>query len=115
MANNEIYSLNLYFHDSQNDNEIFVIEISREKKVDSLKPIIKKRLAPLFYNTNRSLYESIKEVYNQQLRFLNIFEIFPIRIALIFSYISSHHEDNYMRIFFQLIFFGNVYDLQVPI
>src|SRR5687768_2343394 len=48
MENNEIYSLNLRIHDSQNDNEIFVIEISREKKVDSLKPIVKKRLAPLF-------------------------------------------------------------------
>ena len=48
MANNEIYTLNLRIHDSQNDNEIFVIEISREKKVDSLKPIVKKRLAPLF-------------------------------------------------------------------
>ena len=46
--NNDIISLNLSIHDSHNDNEIFVIEISKEKKVDSLKPIVKKRLAPLF-------------------------------------------------------------------
>ncbi|PKK58548.1 hypothetical protein RhiirC2_796134 [Rhizophagus irregularis] len=46
--NNDIISLNLRIHDNQNDNEIFVIEISRGKKVDSLKPIVKKRLAPLF-------------------------------------------------------------------
>ena len=30
-----------------NDEEIFVIEISKEKKVDMLKPLVKKRLAPL--------------------------------------------------------------------
>src|SRR3954451_21141361 len=46
--NNDIISLNLRIHDSQNENEIFVIEISREKKVNSLKPIVKKQLAPLF-------------------------------------------------------------------
>ena len=44
----EVFSLNLHIRDSQNDNEIFIIEISRKKKVDSLKPIVKKRLAPLF-------------------------------------------------------------------
>jgi hypothetical protein len=46
--NNDIISLNLRIHDSESVNEIFVIEISRGKKVDSLKPIVKKRLVPLF-------------------------------------------------------------------
>ncbi|CAG8616217.1 4897_t:CDS:2, partial [Acaulospora morrowiae] len=45
---NEIYSLNLRINNSQDDNEIFVIEIPKEKKVDMLKPIVKKRLSPLF-------------------------------------------------------------------
>src|SRR2546421_2088291 len=45
MADN--ISLNFRIHDNTNDDEIFVIEISKEKKVDMLKPLVKKRLAPL--------------------------------------------------------------------
>ena len=48
MADN--ISLNFRIHDSTNDEEIFVIEISKEKKVDMLKPLVKKRLAPLANN-----------------------------------------------------------------
>src|SRR5947209_10328482 len=46
--NIEIVNLHLRIHDNQQENETFVIKISKQKKVDSLRPIIKKRLAPLF-------------------------------------------------------------------
>ncbi|CAG8802579.1 24272_t:CDS:2, partial [Cetraspora pellucida] len=46
--NNEIYTLNLCINKSHEDDDIFVIDIPKNKKADSLKPIIKKRLAPFF-------------------------------------------------------------------
>ena len=52
--NSNIITLNIRFDDNEKvgrkTDETFVIEISNEKKVDALRPIIKKRLAPLFDN-----------------------------------------------------------------
>ncbi|RHZ82015.1 hypothetical protein Glove_115g107 [Diversispora epigaea] len=45
-----IISLNFRIHGSTIDEEVFVIEIPKEKKVDMLKPLVKKRLAPLTNN-----------------------------------------------------------------
>jgi hypothetical protein len=45
-----IISLNFRIHGDENDEEVFVIEIPKEKKVDMLKPLVKKRLAPLTNN-----------------------------------------------------------------
>ena len=54
MSNTNIITLNVRFDDNEKvgrkTDETFVIEISNEKKVDALRPIIKKRLAPLFDN-----------------------------------------------------------------
>ncbi|CAG8753860.1 8906_t:CDS:1, partial [Acaulospora morrowiae] len=44
----DIVSLNFQIDGNNNENEVFTIEISNDKKVDALKPIVKKRLAPLF-------------------------------------------------------------------
>ncbi|CAG8728341.1 17438_t:CDS:2, partial [Racocetra persica] len=44
----DIVSLNFQIDGNNNENEVFTIEISNDKKVDALKPIVKKRFAPLF-------------------------------------------------------------------
>ncbi|CAG8517108.1 22087_t:CDS:2, partial [Cetraspora pellucida] len=62
--NDEIYTLNLCINKSYCEDDIFVIDISKNKKVDSLKPIIKKRLAPLFDHipsTKITLYKNGSE------------------------------------------------------
>ncbi|CAG8723000.1 1009_t:CDS:1, partial [Acaulospora morrowiae] len=43
-----IVSLNFQIDENNNENEVFTIEIYKDKKVDALKPIVKKQLTFLF-------------------------------------------------------------------
>ena len=49
-ADNDIISLNFRYHNMENKNVIFVIEISKDKHVSDLEEEVRKKMGPINHN-----------------------------------------------------------------
>ncbi len=59
---NDIISLNFYFHNAENKNIIFIIEISKNKQVFELKNKMKKKLRLINHNDFIFFFTVLKEI-----------------------------------------------------